>query len=74
MVVDALSWQSSSSIALSQLDFSENLLASRELSMKLQLGQEGASIVALQLRPVQRERIQEIHGIDQGLAKIMKQS
>ena len=64
VVVDALSRKSSSSMAHLQLGSTENLIALRGLNAELQLGQEGALIATIQVRPLLRQRIQEVQVTD----------
>ena len=73
VVADALSRKPSSSIAHLQLSSMGNLIALRGLNVKLQLDQESCLMATLQIRPVLKQRIQEVQGSDQQLVKIWEQ-
>ena len=70
VVADALSRKAGSSLARLRVDHMGELIALRELNVDLQIGQEGALIATLQIRPVLRQRIQEVQDSDPSLAKI----
>ena len=72
VVADALSRKSGSSVAHLRVDHMDNLVALRGMNVNLQLGQAGALTATLQVRPVLRQRIQEVQGTDEKLAKIME--
>ena len=65
VVADTLSRKSSSSMAHLQVGPIGDLIALRSLNMELQLSREGALIATLHVRPVLRQRIQEVQSIDQ---------
>ena len=73
VVADALSRKAGSSVAHLRVDHMDNLIALRRLNVNLQLGQVGALIATLQIRPVLKQRIQEVQGTDEKLIKIMEQ-
>ena len=73
VVTNALSRKAGSSIARLRVDYMGELIALRGLNVDLQMGQGGALIATLQIRPVLRQRIQEVQGSDPKLAKIMEQ-
>ena len=50
-----------------------NFTALRELNAEFQLGSENCLIATLQIRPVLRQRIQEVQGSDPQLVKIQEQ-
>ena len=60
VVADALSRKDGSSVAHLQVDHVDNLIALRGLNVDLQLNQTGGLIATLQVRPVLRQRIQEV--------------
>ena len=72
MVADALSRKAGCSVAHLRVDRIDNLIALRGLNVDLQMGQGGALIATLQIRPVLRQRIQELQSTDLKLAKIME--
>ena len=72
VVADALSRKAGSSVAHLRVDRMDNLIALRGLNVDLQIGQGGALIATLQIRPVLRQRIQELQSTDLKLAKIME--
>ena len=73
VVADALSRKAGSSIAHLQVEHMGDLIALRGLNVELQLGQEGALIAILQVRPVLRQHIQEGQSADPKLTKIIEQ-
>ena len=73
VVADALSRKPSGSISHLQLSYMGNLTALRELNAEFQLGSENCLIATLQIRPVLRQRIQEVQGSDPQLVKIREQ-
>ena len=73
VVANALSRKVGSSVAHLRVDRMDNLIALRGLNVDLQIGQGGALIATLQIRPVLRQRIQELQSTDLKLAKIMEQ-
>ena len=60
VVADALSRKAGSSLAHLQVNYMENLIALRALNMGFQMGQRGALIATLHIRPVLKQRIQEV--------------
>ena len=73
VVADALSRKASGSLAHLRVNYMGNLIVLRGLNMDMQIGQEGAPLATLQIRPVLRQRIQEVQSTDPSLAKIMEQ-
>ena len=73
VVADALSRKSRNSMAHLRVDRMGDLFALHSLNVGLQVRQEGVLLATLQVRPVLRQRIQEVQGTDQQLAKIMGQ-
>ena len=57
VVADALSRKAGGSVAHLQVKRMQDLIALRSLNVNLQLGQAGALIATLQVRPVLRQRI-----------------
>ena len=70
VVIDALSQKSTSSIAHLQLSSLGDLITLRGLNVKLQLGPGSCLMATLQVRPVLKQRIQEVQDSDQQLVKI----
>ena len=73
MVADALNRKAGSSLAHLRVNYMENLIALRALNTGFQMGQRGALIATLHIRPVLKQRIQEVQGTDPKLAKLMEQ-
>ena len=57
VVADALSRKPRRSVAHLKVNHMRDLIALRSLNMDLRLGQEGALIATIQVRPVLRQRI-----------------
>ena len=72
-MADALSRKVGGSVTHLQVKRMQDLITLHSLNVDLRLGQEGALITTLQVRPVLRQRIQEVQGTDEKLAKIMEQ-
>ena len=70
VVADALSRKAGSSMAHLRVNYMGNLLTLRGLNVELQMGNEGALIATLRVRPVLRQRIQESQSTDPQLKKI----
>ena len=60
VVADALSRKAGSSVAHLRVDNMGDLIALRGLNVNLHIGQGGALIATLQIRPVLRQRIQVV--------------
>ena len=73
VVADALSRKTSGSLAHLWVNYMSNLISLRSLNVDLQIDHRGALLATLQIRPVLRQRIQEVQGTDPNLAKIMEQ-
>ena len=73
MVADALSRKAGGSLAHPRVNYMGNLIALRGLNVDMQMDQRGALIATLQIRPVLRQRIQEVQSTDPKLAEIMEQ-
>ena len=73
MVADALNRKAGSSLAHLRVNYRENLIALRGLNVGFQIGQKGALMATLRIRPVLRERIQAVQSTDPEMDKIMKQ-
>ena len=72
VVADALSRKAGGRLTHLRLNYIENLIALRGLNADMQLNLGGALIATLKIRPVLRQRIQEVQNTDPNLAKIGK--
>ena len=73
VVADALSRKAGGRLAHLRVNYMGNLIALRGLNMDMEIDQRGALLATLQIRPVLRQRIQEVQSTDPSLAKIMEQ-
>ena len=73
VVADALSRKFGSSMAHLRVDRMGDLIALRSLNVGLQVNEDGILLATPQVRPVLRQRIEEVQGTDQQLAKIIGQ-
>ena len=73
VVADALSRKTSSSLAHLRVNYTGNLIALRELNVEMQIDQVGALLATLRIRPVLRQRVQELQSTDPVLTKIIEQ-
>ena len=67
VVANALSRKTGSSLAHLRVNYMGNLIALRRLNMDLQISQRGALIATLKIRPILRQRIQELQSTDPAL-------
>ena len=60
VVADALSRKTGGRLAHLQLNYMSNLIALRSMNTNIQMSQKGALIATLKIRPVLRQRVQEL--------------